>query len=95
MAQAYPDCSFVAIDVVPPPGSGPDGQSHNTPANAKYLYGDILQPLAFPDNKFDFVYQRDVANVVPLKKWPALIKEFYRVLRPGGKVELVEYGKKT
>lgn len=37
------------------------------------------------------VYQRDVATVLPFKLWPNLICEFYRILKPGGKIQLVEY----
>lgn len=60
--------------------------------NVKFQYGDILQSLLFPDNHFDFVYQRDVATVLPFKSWPNLISEFFRVTKSGGQIQLVEYG---
>jgi ubiquinone/menaquinone biosynthesis C-methylase UbiE len=44
------------------------------------------------DNAFDFVYQRDMATIVAAGRWPTLIQEFARILKPGGWLQLVEYG---
>ncbi|CEP18757.1 hypothetical protein [Parasitella parasitica] len=104
IAHDYADCQIIGIDVVPPsekegwnlaPVSASSnslfaGQIKKKP-NVEFQYGDILQPLMFPDNHFDFIYQRDVATVLPFKLWPNLISEFFRVTRPGGQIQLVEY----
>ncbi|CAO3655819.1 unnamed protein product [Mucor hiemalis] len=105
MAHDYPKCQIIGIDVVPPsekegwslipnknsiPSSA--GQTQQQKSNVQFQYGDILKPsLLFPDNHFDLVYQRDVATVLPSKMWPNLIREFYRTMKPGGKLQLVEY----
>lgn len=82
------------MDIIPPSENGlHQRHSSNMPSNLTYAYGDVLAPLIYSDNQFDLVFQRDVANVVPLSKWSQLISEFYRVLKPGGQVELIEYGK--
>lgn len=101
MAQVYPKCQIIGIDVVPP--SEKEGWSLTTNTNSssssagqkhvQFQYGDILKPLSFPENHFDFIYQRDIATVLPFNSWPALISEFYRITKPGGQIQLVEYGK--
>lgn len=96
MAQVLPpDSRIISIDLVPPTNERSGLPTQCIPANVTYKQGDILVPLDFADQQFDYVYQRDVAHIVPMKHWPSLIREFHRVLRPGGKLELVEYGKHT
>ncbi|KAI8148385.1 S-adenosyl-L-methionine-dependent methyltransferase [Fennellomyces sp. T-0311] len=98
MGQAYPESHVVALDLALPEdahlredntkmGLAADG----TP-NVTYMHGDILAlPLPFGDNTFDFVYQREMGTVIPNKHWPSLISEFYRILKSGGTIQLVEY----
>lgn len=96
MAQEYPGSKVTGIDVVPPSekeGWNPTNLIAGQIKSVKYQYGDIHQPLLFPDNHFDLVYQRDVATVLPFNMWPTLISEFKRVLKPDGQIQLVEYGK--
>lgn len=49
-----------------------------------------LQPLPYKDRSFDFVHMRLVGLGVPEQRWPALLEEALRVLKPGGKLEIVE-----
>ncbi|KAI7849692.1 S-adenosyl-L-methionine-dependent methyltransferase [Circinella umbellata] len=94
IAQSYPQCNVIGMDIVPPNINKDDksGMSHkNIPSNVAYCYGDVLAPLKYRDEQFDYVYQRDIAHIMPMHKWPDLIKEINRILRPGGQVELVEY----
>ncbi|KAI8371176.1 S-adenosyl-L-methionine-dependent methyltransferase [Choanephora cucurbitarum] len=92
VAHDYPKCQVVGIDVVPPSqkeGWSLSAKSDNS--NFQFQYGDILQPpLAFPDHHFDFVYQRDVANLLPVIAWSHLMTEFFRITKPGGQIQLVE-----
>ncbi|CAG8460391.1 13280_t:CDS:2, partial [Dentiscutata heterogama] len=39
---------------------------------------------------FDFVFQRYLVSVIPKEKWPYVINELVRVLKPGGFLELSE-----
>jgi ubiquinone/menaquinone biosynthesis C-methylase UbiE len=51
---------------------------------------DIFHPFPFPDNVFDLVNARFVGGVVSRGQWDELLKEIYRVIKPGGSVRLVE-----
>lgn len=98
MAYVYPKCQIIGIDVVPPSEKEGWNLTTNNTSSAgqklvEFLYGDIQKPLLFPENHFDFIYQRDVATVLPFGSWPTLIREFYRITKPGGQIQLVEYGK--
>jgi len=42
------------------------------------------------DAYFDVVHQRYVANALRTSDWKAALSEFYRVLKPGGALQLVE-----
>lgn len=46
--------------------------------------------LPFPDNSIGFVFQRDLNWGLQASDWTRLIKEYHRVLKPGGWIELVE-----
>ncbi len=59
-------------------------------SNALFRTMNILQAFDFPDNSFDMVNARLLVAVVPRDRWPALIAECYRVLRPGGILRLTE-----
>lgn len=88
MSQEFPNASVVGLDLTPP-------AKHHRLQDKGLLYvqGDVHDQLEFTSNAFDFVYQRDMATVIPLSRWMQLIQEFYRVLKPGGWLQLVEYGK--
>lgn len=58
--------------------------------NVQFLVMDALQPLQFADASFDLVNARGAGGFVPAAYWPALLSEYYRILRPGGTVRIVE-----
>lgn len=96
MAQTYPNSRVIGMDIRQPQWLDEMQlrDTVSTPSNLSFSYGDLTKlPLPFEDNAFDLVYQRDLATVLPFKCWPGLIKELYRILCPGGVVQLVEYGR--
>lgn len=58
--------------------------------NASFGVMDLAQPLDFSDNSFDLVNARFLVGVLHRDKWPALISECTRILRPGGILRLTE-----
>lgn len=47
----------------------------------------------FGDNQVDYIMMRDVWLVnAPACKWTNLLKEIYRILKPGGYIEIYEQG---
>lgn len=85
MAQEFPNTRVTGIDVVPP--------SSPTPAlNAHFVQQDILKGLPFPSANFDYVHARLLVAAIPMAAWPGLLREYLRVVRPGGWIELFEGG---
>ena len=58
--------------------------------NTSFHIMNVLQPLDFPDNTFDFVNARLLFAFMPKSGWPGLLQECMRILRPGGIVRLTE-----
>lgn len=52
--------------------------------NADVRIGDLTEPLPFPDNHFDKICSNNVIYTIPIEKRPDLLREFYRVMKPGG-----------
>lgn len=68
---------------------GPGGQF---PQNFRFQVADALQPLPFEEGTFDFVHARLISPFVPIARWPDVVREMARVLRPGGGIiELVDH----
>ncbi|RIB24418.1 S-adenosyl-L-methionine-dependent methyltransferase [Gigaspora rosea] len=84
MATDYPKAKFIGIDIAP------IQSSHIKPSNVEIIKGNILERLPFNDNTFDYVFQRTLYVGIPENKWPSVINEFVRVLKPGGYLELLE-----
>jgi ubiquinone/menaquinone biosynthesis C-methylase UbiE len=87
MAQQFPQARVVGLDLENIKKSG------QVPPNYEFVRGNLLERLPFRDNAFDLVHQRLVlASAVPFERWMDVFKEFLRVTRPGGWLELAEVG---
>lgn len=82
---SFPDAQLVGIDI--------DAEAI---FHAKELYpacsfkvGDVLQ-IPYSDNSFDCVMLIQVLHHVPAPLWPQAIQEIFRILKPGGKLILLE-----
>ncbi len=67
------------------------GKPANLP-NYRFVAGNVLDGLPFPDASFDYIHQRLMVTALPLTAWPVEVKELARVARPGGWIELIEGG---
>ncbi len=54
--------------------------------NAKVVLADLREKLPFPDNYFDKIACNNTLYIIPKEKQLETLKEFYRVLKSGGKI---------
>ncbi len=59
--------------------------------NARFLIGNILEPLDFPDGTFDLVNARFLVSVLLTDRWAGFVRECVRLTRPGGRIRLTEF----
>ncbi|KAF8640972.1 hypothetical protein AX17_000618 [Amanita inopinata Kibby_2008] len=89
-AKQWPNCTFVGFDLVNVqiPTKLLDPSLSN---RIEWRHGNFLTTrLPFDDDEFDHVHLQFVAKGIPENKWGVLFEEVYRVLVPGGSVEVVE-----
>ncbi|KAI9593754.1 S-adenosyl-L-methionine-dependent methyltransferase [Syncephalis fuscata] len=87
-ANKYPTTEFIGVDATDQYFS-----THKPLAsNCIMACGDITQGLPYPNAYFDYVYQRDMALTISNAEidWLTTFKEIYRMLIPGGLVEIIE-----
>jgi SAM-dependent methyltransferase len=90
MAFAYPDKEVVGIDISQQMIGYARAQAKVQGLdNAQFLVMDATQPLDFPSGSFDLVNARTLA-FLPSPVWPKLMREYFRLLRPGGIIRLTE-----
>lgn len=58
------------------------------PPNVFFQVDDVTDEWAFPAEHFDFIHIRCLGGGV--RDWPAILKQAYNHLKPGGKIELTE-----
>ncbi|KAI7901596.1 S-adenosyl-L-methionine-dependent methyltransferase [Cokeromyces recurvatus] len=86
VATEYPTSQFIGVDmcdIFP---------SNIRPPNVSFQTGNALERLPFPDNTFDLVNVRLFILALMKYEWSTVIKEIYRVLKPGGFVQMIECG---
>ncbi|KAI8072669.1 S-adenosyl-L-methionine-dependent methyltransferase [Gongronella butleri] len=60
------------------------------PKNVDFDLHNALDGLPYPSNSFDFIHMRLLIAAWRVDEWPFILKEIFRVLKPGGFVQLVE-----
>ncbi|CAG8721197.1 15196_t:CDS:2 [Cetraspora pellucida] len=85
VATAYTLAEVVGIDI------SPYQPTQIKPKNFTFIKANVLEGLPFEDNTFDFVFQRYLVASYPKDKWPFIVNELVRVLKPGGFLELCEF----
>ncbi|KAI9029090.1 S-adenosyl-L-methionine-dependent methyltransferase [Phycomyces nitens] len=85
MANAYPDLTVIGADIA---NVFP---KDNLPPNASFLITDVSKPLPFEDNSFDIINTRILMGGLQKEKWEPMVAEFYRIVKPGGLVQLMEF----
>ena len=82
MATNFHHAEFTGIDI------SPIQPLQVKPNNFNFIKADLLEGLPFPDDTFDFVFQRLMVGSIPKNKWPSIMSELTRVLKPGGYLEV-------
>jgi ubiquinone/menaquinone biosynthesis C-methylase UbiE len=91
VAAAHPDMQVTGIDISAKMVEYAGLQAaEERLMNTNFVEMDIRQPLDFPDQTFDLVNARLVGWFMAPDLWPDLIKEYSRILRPGGIIHLLE-----
>lgn len=62
-------------------------------SNFELKEGDARH-LPFPDETFDVLYNSYMLDLIPLADFSVVLKEFYRVIKKGGRLVLVNLSKK-
>ena len=91
VAYAHPDIEVAGVDISNRMISYAQSraQSQQLP-NARFQVGDILQPLNFDDDAFDFVNARTIVGFMMPASWPVLLRECMRITRADGFIRLTE-----
>ena len=87
MAKEFPNATVYGIDINPE--LFPSAQQP-VPSNCLFTQSNLLTRLSFPDQYFDFVFQRFLYLGLTVDDWPVALKELKRVIKPGGWIELFE-----
>ncbi|CAG8508438.1 4971_t:CDS:2, partial [Dentiscutata heterogama] len=83
----YPLVKVIGLDI------SPHQPTQIKPKNFEFVKANAQERLPFGDNTFDFVFQRFLVAGYAKEKWPYVINEIVRVLKPGGFLELYEPSK--
>lgn len=84
MATQYSNSQVLGLDLKPP------GLQAGSPSNLRYNQTDITESWPMNDNSIDFIFQRNMYLHIKQDQWSKLLEEMFRVLKPGGYVELLE-----
>lgn len=83
LASILPESQVHGIDISPI-------QPLLVPENCTFYQADVMEGLWFRDETFDFIHSRDIHSAILGGKWAEYLREIYRLLKPGGWVQLVE-----
>jgi ubiquinone/menaquinone biosynthesis C-methylase UbiE len=93
MARRFPAANVIGADINREQLEASLAEGADTvPENCTFVYGDALQRFEFPDASFDFVMARACSSFIPAAQWPQVVGEMVRVTRPGGWIELRDFG---
>lgn len=91
LARQLPDTTIVGVDFDRKMLDYADAQAKlQGSKNVTFRMMDVRGPLDFANDSFDLINARFLFGFMPKEGWSSLVKECYRVLRPGGTLRLTE-----
>jgi ubiquinone/menaquinone biosynthesis C-methylase UbiE len=91
VAYQYPRCEVVGLDVSTTLLNYARAQAKTqNRTNAIFVHGNVLNPLEFADQEFDLVNIRFAVAFLLREAWPYVLRELFRILRPGGVIHITE-----
>lgn len=84
MAQHFPQSTVTGIDL--------QAITISAPLNTVFIQHNALEGLPFISDCFDYVHSRLLVAGIPAASWEHLLREYARVTKPGGWIELLEGG---
>lgn len=84
MAHEFPNAEFYGIDECPL------FPTTDTLPNINFQLHNVLEPLPFDDNQFDFIYMRSMILYYTPAQLVSLLSEISRILKPGGYFEVLD-----
>ncbi|EKM55896.1 uncharacterized protein PHACADRAFT_184637, partial [Phanerochaete carnosa HHB-10118-sp] len=89
-AKHLPQCTFVGFDMV-------DIQiplkyiEPSIASRVEWVHGNFCEsPLPFKDEEFDYIHVESIAHGVRERDWDSLFQELHRIMKPGGRIELIQ-----
>lgn len=93
MARHFPDATVIGFDINWDQLRASLAEGLDVvPENCTFVQGDALQTFDFPSASFDFTMARACSAFIPVAQWPLVVGEMARVTRPGGWVEVRDFG---
>jgi ubiquinone/menaquinone biosynthesis C-methylase UbiE len=91
VARAYPNTDVIGVDISQKMIRYAQAQAGILRLlNASFQVMDILKPLQFPENAFQFVNARFLSSFMPNRAWSTLLQECRRITQPGGVIRLTD-----
>lgn len=85
VARRFPDNQVVGVDIskIMIEYARYIAREHGI-SNLRFEIMGAHQPLAFPEASFDLINARFIVGFMSTSAWPRLLREIFRLLRPGG-----------
>lgn len=94
MAERFPNAQVIGVDFEEATLSNLQHEYHNLKFRHVVIHTYSTGLESFDDNSVDFVMMRDVWFInAPPSKWMNVLKESFRILKPGGWIEMTEHCK--
>lgn len=94
MAALFPEAQVIGVDFKEAALSNLQHEFSNLKFRPVVIHNSSTGLETFESNSVDFVMMRDVWFInAPSSKWVNVLKESFRILKPGGWIEMSEHCK--